>query len=147
MFVQQTLKNEQPQKDLFTLILVDTVSCLDAHFSVFQTICKEMGVPHTAIFINSIITVPQLEVFNSEALLCQQIVCVGFYFSIFRQLLPSVGAELPVQVTVCVQGTAQPLLQGENSSRPRSPGMVDAGLVGYKISWKLRSVCTGVFMA
>lgn len=60
MFVQQTLKNEQPQREdnLFTLIPVDSVSCLDAYFSVFQTNCKEMGVSHTAIFINSIITVP-----------------------------------------------------------------------------------------
>lgn len=65
MFVQQTLKNEHPQREdnLFTLIPVDTVSCLDAHVSVLQTNCKGMGVPHTAIFINSIITVPQLGVF------------------------------------------------------------------------------------
>lgn len=72
---------------------------------------------------------------------------MGFYFSIFRQLVPSVGAELPVQIAVCVQGTAQPLLQGKNSSRLRFQGMVDAGLVGYNISWKFRSECTGVFMA
>lgn len=105
-FIQQTLKNEQPQREdnPFTFIPVDTVLFLDAHFSVFQTNCKEVGVPHTAIFINKChYSILAYWVFlNSEALLCQQTVCVGFYLSIFRQLVPSVGADLPVQVTVCV---------------------------------------------
>lgn len=131
MFVKQTLENEHPQRedDLFTLIPVDTVSCLDAHFSVLQTNCKGMGVPHTAIFINSIITTTAWSFLIVKLCFVSKL----FVWVSVSAFLGSLCPELPVQVTVCVQGTAQPLLhpgQGENSSRPRFQGVVDAGLVG-----------------